>query len=413
MTILNTKQNDHTKAKMFFDDEDLGMQRYDTLKYRAFDKLTDKQLGFFWRPEEIDILRDAADFKNLTEHEQHIFTSNLKRQIVLDSVQGRAPAESFGSIVGIPELENWIITWTFSETIHSRSYTHIIRNIYPNPSIVFDEMMNISEIIDCADSISKHYDKLIEMTKWYQLLGEGTHEVNGKTIKIDLYELKKLLYLCIASVNILEGVRFYVSFACSWAFAELKKMEGNAKIIKLIARDENVHLGSTQQILKLLPQDDPEFIKIAKECEKEVINMFIEAVDQEKQWADYLFKDGSMIGLNSQLLKDYIEWIGNKRITAIGLSSPYSVPRANPLPWTQKWISGAEVQVAPQETEISSYVPPQLHTARKRWTSRARLSRGTTLGYLVLCQKSHGCQQWCVHTPPRKNKISGTTTCCS
>ena len=356
MTILNTKQNDHTKAKMFFDDEDLGMQRYDTLKYRAFDKLTDKQLGFFWRPEEIDILRDAADFKNLTEHEQHIFTSNLKRQIVLDSVQGRAPAESFGSIVGIPELENWIITWTFSETIHSRSYTHIIRNIYPNPSIVFDEMMNISEIIDCADSISKHYDKLIEMTKWYQLLGEGTHEVNGKTIKIDLYELKKLLYLCIASVNILEGVRFYVSFACSWAFAELKKMEGNAKIIKLIARDENVHLGSTQQILKLLPQDDPEFIKIAKECEKEVINMFIEAVDQEKQWADYLFKDGSMIGLNSQLLKDYIEWIGNKRITAIGLSSPYSVPRANPLPWTQKWISGAEVQVAPQETEISSYI---------------------------------------------------------
>ena len=356
MTILNTKQNDHTKAKMFFDDEDLGMQRYDTLKYRAFDKLTDKQLGFFWRPEEIDILRDAADFKNLTEHEQHIFTSNLKRQIVLDSVQGRAPAESFGSIVGIPELENWIITWTFSETIHSRSYTHIIRNIYPNPSIVFDEMMNISEIIDCADSISKYYDKLIEMTKWYQLLGEGTHEVNGKTIKIDLYELKKLLYLCIASVNILEGVRFYVSFACSWAFAELKKMEGNAKIIKLIARDENVHLGSTQQILKLLPQDDPEFIKIAKECEQEVINMFIEAVEQEKQWADYLFKDGSMIGLNSQLLKDYIEWIGNKRITAIGLSSPYSVPRANPLPWTQKWISGAEVQVAPQETEISSYV---------------------------------------------------------
>ena len=356
MTILNTKQNDHTKAKMFFDDENLGMQRYDTLKYRAFDKLTDKQLGFFWRPEEIDILRDAADFKNLTEHEQHIFTSNLKRQIVLDSVQGRAPAESFGSIVGIPELENWIITWTFSETIHSRSYTHIIRNIYPNPSIVFDEMMNISEIIDCADSISKHYDKLIEMTKWYQLLGEGTHEVNSKTIKIDLYELKKLLYLCIASVNILEGVRFYVSFACSWAFAELKKMEGNAKIIKLIARDENVHLGSTQQILKLLPQDDPEFIKIAKECEQEVINMFIEAVEQEKQWADYLFKDGSMIGLNSQLLKDYIEWIGNKRITAIGLSSPYSVPRANPLPWTQKWISGAEVQVAPQETEISSYV---------------------------------------------------------
>jgi len=355
MTVLNKTTTNHTTAKMFFD-EPLGMQRFDTLKYRAFDKLTDKQLGFFWRPEEVDILRDAADFKNLTPHEQHIFTSNLKRQIVLDSVQGRAPAESFGSIVGLPELENWIITWTFSETIHSRSYTHIIRNIYANPSKVFDEMMDISEIVDCADSISKHYDELIEMTKWYQLLGEGTHKINGKQINVNLYELKKLLYLCIASVNILEGVRFYVSFACSWAFAELKKMEGNAKIIKLIARDENVHLGSTQQILKLLPQDDPDFIKIAKECEEEVVQMFVEAVDQEKEWAQYLFKDGSMIGLNAKLLEDYIEWIANKRMTAIGIDSPYKVPRANPLPWTQKWISGAEVQVAPQETEISSYV---------------------------------------------------------
>ncbi len=373
MTVLNKNSTDHTQAKMFFD-EPLGMQRFDTLKYRAFDKLTDKQLGFFWRPEEVDILRDAADFKNLTDHEQHIFTSNLKRQIVLDSVQGRAPAESFGSIVGLPELENWIITWTFSETIHSRSYTHIIRNIYPNPSKVFDEMMDINEIVDCADSISKHYDELIEKTKWYQLLGEGTHKttttgetsyVDGRpemirqkteTVNIDLYDLKKLLYLCVASVNILEGVRFYVSFACSWAFAELKKMEGNAKIIKLIARDENVHLGSTQQILKLLPKDDPDFVKIAKDCEEEVIKMFVEAVDQEKAWANYLFKDGSMIGLNAQLLSDYIEWIANKRMTAIGVKSPYKVPRANPLPWTQKWISGAEVQVAPQETEISSYV---------------------------------------------------------
>jgi len=361
MSVLNRNMTNHLTAKMFFD-EPLGMQRFDTLKYRAFDKLTDKQLGFFWRPEEVDILRDAADFKNLTPHEQHIFTSNLKRQIVLDSVQGRAPAESFGSIVGLPELENWIITWTFSETIHSRSYTHIIRNIYPNPSKVFDEMMDISEIVDCADSISKHYDELIEMTKWYQLLGEGKFRVTDKVtqedkyVKVDLYELKKLLYLCIASVNILEGVRFYVSFACSWAFAELKKMEGNAKIIKLIARDENVHLGSTQQILKLLPQDDPDFVKIAKECEEEVIQMFVEAVNQEKEWAKYLFKDGSMIGLNAKLLEDYIEWIANKRMTAIGIQSPYKVPRANPLPWTQKWISGAEVQVAPQETEISSYV---------------------------------------------------------
>jgi ribonucleoside-diphosphate reductase beta chain len=374
MSVLNTSKLDHTKAKMFLDPEELGMQRYDTLKYRAFDKLTDKQLGFFWRPEEVDILRDANDFKELSDHEKHIFTANLKRQIVLDSVQGRSPNLAFLPIVTIPELETWIETWAFSETIHSRSYTHIIRNIYPNPSKVFDELMDINEIVECADSISKYYDTLIEMIKWYELFGEGEHNVISEeqedpvdgqvlsvrrkhhTKKVDLYELKKQLYLCMASVNILEGVRFYVSFACSWAFAELKKMEGNAKIIKLIARDENVHLGSTQQILKLLPQDDSDFVKIAKECEEEVIKMFIEAVDQEKAWAEYLFKDGSMIGLNAQLLSDYIEWIGNKRITAIGLKSPFSVPRANPLPWTQKWISGAEVQVAPQETEISSYI---------------------------------------------------------
>jgi ribonucleoside-diphosphate reductase beta chain len=357
MSVLNTSKSDHTKAKMFLDsDEGIGMQRYDVLKYKSFDKLTDKQLGFFWRPEEIDVLRDAADFKGLTEHEQHIFTSNLKRQILLDSVQGRSPNLALLPLVTIPELETWVETWAFSETIHSRSYTHIIRNVYANPSKIFDEMMDIQEIMDCAVDISKYYDDVIEATQWYQLLGEGTHTVNDKKVVVDLYELKKKLYLCLMSVNILEGVRFYVSFACSWAFAELKKMEGNAKIIKFIARDENLHLASTQQILKLLPQDDPDFITIAKECEQEVINMFTESVAQEKEWARYLFKDGSMIGLNAKLLEDYIEWIANRRMMSIGMKSVFSVPRANPLPWTQKWISGGEVQVAPQETEISSYI---------------------------------------------------------
>jgi ribonucleoside-diphosphate reductase beta chain len=357
MSVLNTSNSDHTKAKMFLDsNEGIGMQRFDVLKYKSFDKLTDKQLGFFWRPEEIDVLRDAADFKGLTEHEQHIFTSNLKRQILLDSVQGRSPNLALLPLVTIPELETWIETWAFSETIHSRSYTHIIRNVYANPSKIFDEMMDIQEIMDCATDISKYYDDVIEATQWYSLLGEGTHIVNDKKVIVDLYELKKKLYLCLMSVNILEGVRFYVSFACSWAFAELKKMEGNAKIIKFIARDENLHLASTQQILKLLPQDDPDFIKIAKECEQEIIDMFADSVAQEKEWARYLFKDGSMIGLNAKLLDDYIEWIANKRMVSIGMKSIFSVPRANPLPWTQKWISGGEVQVAPQETEISSYI---------------------------------------------------------
>jgi len=357
MSVLNLNKNrNHTESLAFLDPNGgVGMQRYDTLKYRQFDKLTDKQLGFFWRPEEVDVLRDAKDFKDLTPWEKHIFTSNLKRQILLDSVQGRAPAESFNSIVSLPELENWIITWTFSETIHSRSYTHIIRNVFNDPSKVFDEMLDIKEIADCGQDITKYYNDLIESSRWYQLLGEGTHMVNGKEIVVDLYDLKKKLWLCIASVNVLEGIRFYVSFACSWAFAELKKMEGNAKIIKFIARDENVHLASTQQLMKLLPQDDSDYAKIRTECEAEVIQMYEDAVEQEKSWADYLFKDGSMIGLNSQLLKEYVEWIANKRMTAIGLPTPYR-GGSNPLPWTQKWIASGDVQVAPQETEISSYV---------------------------------------------------------
>ena len=357
MSVFDTENRvDHTKVKAFLDPSGgPTIQRYDTMKYPSFDKFTDKQLGFFWRPEEVDTYRDGKDFKNLTEHEQHIFTSNLKRQILLDSVQGRAPAESFGSIVSLPELENWIITWTFSETIHSRSYTHIIRNVYNNPSIIFDELMDIKEIVDCAEDISKYYDDLIESAGYYNLLGEGTHTVNGKKVTVDLYDLKKKLFLALMSVNILEGVRFYVSFACSWAFAELKKMEGNAKIIKFIARDENLHLGSTQLLIKTLKKDDPDFEKIAQETEEECVKMFTDAVDQEKSWAEYLFKDGSMLGLNRELLCDYIEHIAQKRMQNVSLPKVYN-QSANPLPWTQKWIAGSDVQVAPQETEISSYI---------------------------------------------------------
>ena len=355
MSVLNKKNNNHLKSLAFLDPAGgNGIQRYDTVKYRQFDKLTDTQLGFFWRPEEVDVMRDSKDFKDLTPYEQHIFTSNLKRQIVLDSVQGRSPNLAFLPLVTIPELETWIETWAFNETIHSRSYTHIIRNIFSDPSKIFDEMMDIKEITDCGDDISKYYDDLIDYSMKYRLLGEGTHTINGKKIVVDRYELKKKLWLSLNSVNVLEGIRFYVSFACSWAFAELKKMEGNAKIIKLIARDENIHLASSQHILKLLPNDDKDFVKIKEECKEEVSQMFVDAVEQEKQWAKYLFKDGSMIGLNERLLCDYIEWIANKRMHTVGLPTVYK-GGSNPLPWTQKWIAGGNVQVAPQETEISSY----------------------------------------------------------
>ena len=357
MSVFNlNNKTKHTEALAFLDPSGtVTVQRYETLKYKQFDKLTDKQLGFFWRPEEVDVTRDAKDFKELTEHEQHIFTSNLKRQILLDSVQGRSPNLAFLPFVSIPELETWVQTWSFSETIHSRSYTHIIRNVYNDPSQVFDRMLEIEPIVNCAQDISKYYDDVIEYGGFYNLLGAGTHTINGNEFEVNGYELKKKLWLAVNSVNALEGIRFYVSFACSWAFAELKKMEGNAKIIKLICRDENVHLGSTQTLIKLLPQDDPDFAKIKEETADLCTEIFLAAAEQEKQWAEYLFKDGSMIGLNKQLLCDYVDWLTCKRMTAVGLHCGIKTG-SNPLPWTAKWIAGAEVQVAPQETEISSYV---------------------------------------------------------
>jgi ribonucleoside-diphosphate reductase beta chain len=208
--------------------------------------------------------------------------------------------------------------------------------------------MDIPEIVECAGDISKYYDRLI---------GYNSMRITDVMAYDDeaVYDHKKYLWLALMSVNVLEGVRFYVSFACSWAFAEVKRMEGNAKIIKFIARDENLHLAGTQQLLKALPKEDPDFAKIAEETKDECIKLFVGAVEQEKAWASYLFRDGSMVGLSEILLSQYIDWIAHKRMTAIGLPSPYK-GGSNPLPWSAKWIAGSDVQVAPQETEITSYV---------------------------------------------------------
>ena len=363
MSVFNTNNKKGHLDRTCFFDEPVDVARYDKVRYPAFEKLTEKQLGFFWRETEVDLSKDSKDFKALAAHEQHIFTSNLKRQILLDSVQGRAPTVAFGPICSLPELETWIQTWTFFETIHSRAYTHIIRNVYSDPSKVFDEIMDIEEIIDCAGAISMYYDNLINWNgllqvnknrPWYKKFLDWLSSDKNK-VEYSTYEHKKALWLCLNAVNALEGVRFYVSFACSWNFAELKKMEGNAKLIKFIARDENIHLASTQQMIKILPKEDPDFANIAEETRPECIQMFVDVVAQEKLWAKYLMQHGSMMGLNEVLLCTYIEWIGNKRMTAIGLESPFP-GGSNPLPWTQKWIAGAEVQVAPQETEITSYV---------------------------------------------------------
>ncbi len=355
-SIFNQKAINTEIQPMFFGDS-VNVARFDKQKFEIFEKLTEKQLSFFWRPEEVDISKDKIDFAKLLPNEKHIFISNLQYQILLDSVQGRSPNIAFLPIVSLPELENWIETWSFSETIHSRSYTHIIRAIVNEPGAVFDDIMQTEQIIERATSVSAHYDDLIKHSTLFLSHGEGNITVDGESISISLYDIKRKLYLTLMSVNILEAIRFYVSFACSFAFAERKIMEGNAKIIKFIARDEALHLSGTQHMLNLMRdgKDDPDMVNIAKECETEVIQMFKDACEQEKAWAKYLFKDGSMIGLNAQILEQYLEYITGVRMKALGLKPIYE-RETNPIPWINNWLNSDMVQVAPQETEITSYL---------------------------------------------------------
>lgn len=352
--------NDQLKEPMFLG-QPVNVARYDQQKYEMFEKLIEKQLSFFWRPEEVDISQDRIDYAALPEHEKHIFISNLKYQTLLDSIQGRSPNVALLPLISIPELETWVETWSFSETIHSRSYTHIIRNIVNDPSVVFDDIVTNKEIQKRAGDIAGYYDDLISYASYYNLLGEGNHTVNNKTITIRLRELKKKLYLCLMSVNALEAIRFYVSFACSFAFAERELMEGNAKIIKLIARDEALHLTGTQFMINTLRsgEDDPEMAEIAKECEQDCYDLFLQAANQEKEWATYLFEGGSMIGLNKDILCQYVEYITNIRMQAVGLKLPYEV-KSNPIPWINNWLVSDNVQVAPQEAEMSSYLVGQI-----------------------------------------------------
>ncbi|WP_219590790.1 class Ia ribonucleoside-diphosphate reductase subunit beta [Aeromonas salmonicida] len=354
-------QNDQLKEPMFFG-QSVNVARYDQQKHEVFERLIEKQLSFFWRPEEVDVSHDRIDYQALPPHEQHIFISNLKYQTLLDSIQGRSPNVALLPLVSIPELETWIETWAFSETIHSRSYTHIIRNIVNNPGQVFDDIVTNEQILKRAGSISCFYDDLIEATALYNLHGEGTHSVAGQMRTITLRELKKKLYLCLMSVNALEAIRFYVSFACSFAFAERELMEGNAKIIKMIARDEALHLTGTQHMLNLMRtgQDDPEMAEIAAECERACFEIFKEAAIQEKEWAEYLFQDGSMIGLNKDILCQYVEYITNLRMNAVGLQPAFAGAKQNPIPWINTWLSSDNVQVAPQEVEVSSYLVGQI-----------------------------------------------------
>jgi len=358
MTVFNTDIVDSTKQKMFFGSP-LGVQRYDKFKYPVFDRLTQTQLGYFWRPEEVSLQKDRADYQTLNEAQKHIFTSNLKYQILLDSVQGRGPGMAFMPYCSLPELEAAMNIWQTMEMIHSRSYTHIIKNVYADPSEVFDKILEDDKILSRAQSVTKAYDEFIQAAQVYgtgNMWKDDFHD--SPTAQWELNDIKRKLYRAVANVYILEGIRFYVSFACSFAFGELKLLEGSAKIIGLIARDESQHMTITQNILnKWRDGDDPDMIQIAKEEEENVYQMFRECVEEEKLWAEYLFKDGSIIGLNDKLLQKYVEWTANRRLKSIGLKAIFDTPISNnPLPWTAHWLSSKGMQVAPQETEVESYL---------------------------------------------------------
>jgi ribonucleoside-diphosphate reductase beta chain len=362
-TTFNQTPNNALLEPMFLGNS-VNVSRYDQQRFIAFEKLIEKQLSFFWRPEEVDVSKDRADWQSLTAPEKHIFISNLKYQTLLDSMAARSVNAVFLPLVSLPEVETWVETWAFSETIHSRSYTHILRNLFSDPSEVFDDIVVNPAILKRASSIAKFFDSVIITTQLLQSQGEGTYEVDGKTLEVSTRKLKERLYLAVCSVNALEAIRFYVSFACSFAFAERELLEGNAKIIKLIARDEALHLTGTQHILNnwMSGKDDPEMKEIATEMKQEGLQIFLDVVEQEKEWAEYLFKDGSMIGLNAQILNQYIEYISNQRLTAIGFDAPFDI-KSNPLPWMNAYLVSDNVQVAPQETEISSYLVGQVDSS--------------------------------------------------
>lgn len=326
--ILNTTV---TSDKLFFGESGHGISRYDSIRYPVIDKVDQKMKGFYWRPHEIDMSQEKRSFDKMNEIEQFVFTSNLKRQILLDSIQGRAPAMVFLEHCSDPTLENALLTWGFFESIHSESYTHIIRAIYPDPKVIIDDMPNIKQIIDCADDIASYYD-----------------EFRNKPTKENLY-------LALISAYALEGIRFFVSFACTFSFMERTLVEGSSKTVKLIARDEAQHLALVQHILKLLPQDDAEFINIIANNKDKVIDIFNTAVKQEKEWAAYLFENGSILGLNVEILSEYVDWLYVKRLKAIGITTDVKVG-THPLPWLEKHFSSGSTQVAPQEVEISSYL---------------------------------------------------------
>lgn len=371
-TVFNTSPVNILTEPMFFG-SGLGLARYDIQRHRVFEELIEKSLSFFWRPEEVNLMMDAAQFNKLPQYQQNIFTNNLKYQSLLDSIQGRAPSAVLMSLISDPSLDTWVATWTFSETIHSRSYTHIMRNLYTDPSKVFDEIVLDEAIMKRAESIGRYYDDVLIKTREWEnakeeyegILSEGFRkEELGKVVACTKRALMKSLYLCLHVINALEAIRFYVSFACTFNFHKnMEIMEGNAKIMKFIARDEQLHLKGTQYIIRQLQlgTDGDEWVKIAQECEQEAVDIFMEVNRQEKDWAVHLFKDGDVPGLNTNSMWSFIDYLTVSRMKQCGLPCPITdAPVKHPYPWIREYLNSDNVQSAPQEVELSSYLVAQI-----------------------------------------------------
>ncbi|YP_010844138.1 ribonucleotide reductase class Ia beta subunit [Salmonella phage KM16] len=362
-TVFNTAPVDILSEPMFFG-SGLGLARYDIQRHRTFEELIEKQLGFFWRPEEVNLMTDRAQYEKLPVHQQNIFINNLKYQSLLDSIQGRAPAAVLSALISDPSLDTWNQTWTFSETIHSRSYTHIMRNLFNDPAKIFDEIVLDEAIMKRAESIGVYYDDVLKKTREYENAKERCFNPNDYEIIDAKRDLMKSLYLCLHVINALEAIRFYVSFACTFNFHKnMEIMEGNAKIMKFIARDEQLHLKGTQYIIRQLQlgTDGEEWVEIAHECEQKAVDIFMEVNRQEKEWAVHLFKDGGLPGLNVEILCNFIDYLTVSRMNSCGLPCPIKdAPTRHPIPWIREYLNSDAVQSAPQEVEISSYLVAQI-----------------------------------------------------
>jgi ribonucleoside-diphosphate reductase beta chain len=342
-----TKQTNYLKRKMFLDPEGpVTVQRFEEVKYPKIAKFEELARGFFWVPEEISLTKDKIDHKDSSDAVKHIFTSNLLRQTALDSIQGRAPNQVFGPVISIPELEALVSNWSFFETnIHSKSYSHIIRNVYGVPKDEFNKIHDTAEIVDMAANIGRYYEDL--------------HVLNCKAeldIEVPMHEHKRAIWMALHASYALEALRFMVSFATSLAMVENKIYIGNGNIISLILQDELLHTEWTAWLINNVTKDDPDFLSIEEECKEEVYQLYLDVIREEKEWAEYLFMKGPVIGLNATILKDFVDHTAFTRLKDIGIKYAEEHPRSSPIPWFNKHVNINKKQSALQETESTNYV---------------------------------------------------------